>query len=303
METELYKKYRPSNLDGVVGNAPTVKALRKMIETGTVPASILFHGPSGCGKTTLARILRDALGCTQRDYFEMNSSNIRGIDSIRELVPTLSLRANGKCKIYLLDEVHGLTKDAQNALLKMLEDTPPRTHFFLCTTDPGKLIAAIRTRCTALEVKLLKDVEMKSLVDFVCKSESIVLSSAVYDALLSNAAGGARRALVLLDRIRHLDEADQLETLAADTVDGPQEVRELCQALLNKKGWQVVAKLLKEIKEEPETVRLIILGYMNAVLLNSGKARAKEIMDSFATPFYDNGGKAMLTGSCFEVCT
>lgn len=299
---ELYKQYRPATLDEVVGNKATVKAIRQMLDSEKMPKAILFHGPSGCGKTTLARILKTELGCKDLDFIEMNSASYRGIDSMRELAARANLHAIGDCKIYLLDEVHGLTKDAQNALLKTLEDTPPRTYFILCTTDPSKLIAALKGRCTSLEVKLLKDDEMRGLLKSICKKEKIEISDDIMSQLITVASGGVRRAIVLLDKIRHLEEDDQAEAIAGGADEGPAEVVALCRALLNGGGnWKAIADILKEIKEEPETVRLIVLGYMNSVLLKSGKDRAFQIIQSFSQPFYDNGGRAMLTGSCYEV--
>lgn len=298
---ELYKKYRPTSLGEVFGNKATVKSLRQMIATDSVPKAILLHGPSGCGKTTLARILKESLGCSDFDYVEMNSSSFRGIDTIRDMIRAGSLSATGSCKVYLLDEVHQLTKDAQNAALKIWEDTPPRTYFILCTTDPQKLIPAVRSRCTELEVAPLKDEQMAELVSGVCKIEKIRLSQDVLDALLVNAEGSARRALVLLDKIRHLDDKeDRLEALAVNTGTASAEVLELCRALLANKGWQVISKLLRGIKEEPESVRWAVLGYMNSVLIKAANRRAYEIIASFSSPFYDNK-QAGLTGSCFEV--
>ena len=138
--SELYKKHRPKTLARVVGNKSTVEALRSMLEARTLPHTLLFHGPSGTGKTTLARIVKNELGCLPTDFHEHNSSDFRGIDFIRELRSKVNLAAAGPCRVWIIDECHQLTRDAQNAALKILEDTPSHVYFFLCTTDPQKLI-------------------------------------------------------------------------------------------------------------------------------------------------------------------
>ena len=159
--TELYKRFRPKSLDAVVGNGGTVAALQKFLKKGNLPHTILFKGPSGCGKTTLARILAKELGCGVLDLREYNSADFRGIDTIRDISRIMTnAPAAGNCRVFILDEAHQLSKDAQNAALKILEDTPKHVYFFICTTDPQKLIATIRSRCTEMPVDLLKLDEM-----------------------------------------------------------------------------------------------------------------------------------------------
>ncbi len=130
--TELYKKHRPKEFKKMVGNVSTVQTLVNMIKRDTLPHTILFHGPSGCGKTTLARILKNQLDCSDVDFKELNCSDHRGVDTIREITRTMNMApTGGKVRIWLLDEVHQMTKDAQNAALKIFEDTPNHVYFLL----------------------------------------------------------------------------------------------------------------------------------------------------------------------------
>ena len=145
--TTLPIKYRPQYFDEVAGNKDAVAQCEAILKRSlaTIPRSWLFTGPSGTGKTTLARILRYELDCSDADFHEFNTSNTRGIDTIREITSKARLSPmDGKIQVYLLDECHQLTKDAQNALLKALEDTPKHTFFMLCTTNPEKSRSYLR---------------------------------------------------------------------------------------------------------------------------------------------------------------
>ena len=145
---ELYKKYRPDGYGDLVGQAPAVKVLRGLLKKG-LPHAMLLTGPSGCGKTTVARIIKNKLQCQDSDFVELNSASDRGIDVIRGIDGRMRLGGLlGGPRIWLFDECHRLTKDAQEAMLKYLEDTPSHVYFLLATTEPDKLITAIRTRCT-----------------------------------------------------------------------------------------------------------------------------------------------------------
>ena len=136
MSSELYKKYRPSSLKGIIGNEATVRTLANMLERKTLPHTLLLQGPSGCGKTTLARILQAQLSCSEMDFCraELLRFQRRGhhTGNCKTDAPCSD---GGMARIWLLDEVHQMTKDAQNAALKILEDTPNHVfYFFLCTT-------------------------------------------------------------------------------------------------------------------------------------------------------------------------
>lgn len=296
---ELYKKHRPRALKAVMGAEQTCAALTNMLEKGTLPHTILFHGPSGCGKTTLARILKTGLNCHDMDYKELNCSDFRGIDTIREIARLMNLApTGGDCRIWLLDEVHQLSKDGQNAALKMLEDTPPHVYFFLCTTDPQKLLKTIQTRCCEMPVRLLTHEELEELVKKVCRRENLTVTEDVLDEIVTCSQGSARTALVLLDKVMNLKAEEQVQAIQQKLAE-ENEAIELCRALLQKKDWGTVTAILKNLKGEPEAIRHAVLGYSRAVLLNKKDTQAFMVIQAFRDNFYDSKGPG-LVAACFE---
>lgn len=299
MTKELYKVHRPRTLEKVIGAEQTCQALRNMLDKGTLPHTLLFTGPSGCGKTTLARILKTELQCHEMDFRELNCSDFRGIDTIREIARQMHLApTGGKCRIWLLDEVHQLSKDGQNAALKILEDTPAHVYFFLCTTDPQKLLKTILTRCTEMPVRALSYPEIEGLVQKVCKREKIELTKDVLDELVGSANGSARTALVLLDKIANLKADQQVEALQQKLKE-ENEAIELCRLLMKKADWSQVAKCIKGLTAEPESVRRAVLGYAASVLLNKNDWQAFTILQAFDGHFYDTG-KPGLVRACYD---
>lgn len=295
---ELYKKYRPKTFKTVVGNRETVRSLQNMIEKNALPHTILFHGPSGCGKTTMAKILKRELKCKDIDFQEINSSTFRGIDSMRKIQQTMNLSSVGPCRVYLMDECHKWTNDAQNAALKMLEDTPSHVYFFLCTTDPQKLIKAVRTRCCEMPVKDLSEDDCLKLLARISKREDLSITDEVKEELTRSCQGSARTLLVMLDKVINLEEEDQLEAIQQVLTEQKEGI-DLCRALLKKEKWPKIASILKQLTADPETIRYNVLGYAQAVLLNKGDYQAYLVLDCFKNNFYDSK-KPGLVRACYE---
>ena len=298
MTTELYKKYRPKKLRSFFGNTTTSKTITNMLERKKLPHTLLLHGPSGCGKTTLARILKKELSCSDMDFKELNCSDSRGVDTIREIARTMNMApTGGPCRIWLLDEVHQMTKDAQNAALKILEDTPKHVYFILCTTDPQKIIATIKTRCCQLPVERLNNIDMQKLINKILKREKEALSSDLILDVIEAADGSSRKALVILDSILNLPTEEREEAIKEDHQD--KEVIDLCRALVKRETWGKITKILKEIKVEPEAVRYAVLGYARSCLLRKPDNHIAEIIDIFSSNFYDSK-QAGLCLACYE---
>jgi DNA polymerase-3 subunit gamma/tau len=303
---ELYKKYRPQTLADVMGNAGAVASLQAMIAKKRVPHAILLKGPSGCGKTTVGRILARSVGCARSEFNELDSAQFRGIDTIRELREVMQYSPQeGEVRVWLIDEVHKLTNDAQNAMLKMLEDTPSHVYFLLATTDPEKLIKAIHTRCTSVELQSLTPAEVMLVLRRVVVAEKLRVSKEVAELIAERANGSARAALVMLDAVMDMKDPAEMSSMVKGMVIGEEEAANFGSMLLNNKPWKEVATALKAFNGEPEQMRRGVLGYMSAVCLNaagSGKdVRAFAIMCAFEKNTYDTG-RAGLVMACFEAC-
>lgn len=302
---ELYRRHRPQAFKQMRGQEAAIEALRGMVRSKSVPRALLLVGPSGCGKTTAARILKKALKCSDTDFREINAAEARGIDTIREIHSRHRLKAmGGDCRIWLLDESHRLTSDAQSSLLKMLEDTPDHVYFMLATTDPQKLLPTIRTRCTQVVFRSLTITELKQLVTEVAVAEDKELSPEVVDRIANYAEGSARKALVYLHQVIGIEDPEkQLEVIAPPGVD--RAAKDLCQALLKDRvTWKEVAAILKDLNEDAEGVRRAVLGYAQSTILGAGKYsdRAYLMLCAFEAPLYDTG-KPGLTRACYEVAS
>lgn len=294
----LYHKHRPTSFDEVIGNEKTVELLRNSVASDNCPHAFLLHGPTGCGKTTLGRIVAKELGCVGSDFREVDSADFRGIDTIRDMRKQARYQPlEGPCRVWLLDECHKMSNDAQSALLKALEDPQPHVYYILATTDPQKLLNTIRGRCSQFAVSMLEERQMMTLLRKVVKAEEDSLPKSVYEQIVQDAAGHPRNALQILDQVLRVDEEKRLE-VAKQAAETAIDAIELCRALIDNVNWKQTAAILTKLKEqEPESVRRLVLGYCTTVLLKSGNPQAARILESFRAPFYDIGYPGLVFAS------
>lgn len=305
MEIELYKKYRPRTLEDIVGNESVVSSLKSLIDRNEVPHTILLSGPSGCGKTTIARILQHELGCGDGDFEEFNCSDRNGVDFGREIIARMRFKPmNGKCRIWLLDECHQMSTACANVLLKPLEDTPDHVYFILSTSEPDKLLSALKTRATHYSVTSLTDSNIQKLLDKVCKLEELKVTKEAKELIIENCNGSARMALVMLDQIKGLDE-DDVAKVVESVVKRESQTIELCRCLMQGKGWREIRTILAGLKEDPEKIRRAVLGYAAKVLISPNGNSAEQaflIIQCFENSFF-NSGVAGLYAACYDVAT
>ena len=172
----LYRKYRPAKFSEIVGQEAVVTALKGALKDGKISHAYLFAGSRGTGKTSIARIFARELGTTDKDTYEIDAASNRGIDDIRALRDAVqTLPFDSKYKIYILDEVHMLSKDAFNALLKTLEEPPAHVIFILATTEMQKLPETVISRCQVFEFKRPSVEILRKVISTAAKSEKITL--------------------------------------------------------------------------------------------------------------------------------
>jgi len=298
----LYVKYRPKSLDGIVGNKEVVSTLENMLsDPEDAPQSFLLHGPTGCGKTTIGRIIAKRLGCKGNDLIELDTADFRGIDTIREVrKQSMYKPVDGNTRMWIIDECHQLTKDAQNALLKMLEDTPKHTHFVLCTTEPQKLLPTIKGRCSQFQLKPLSDNEMFRLLRKVTHLEGERLEKEVYNQIITDSFGYPRNAIQILEQVLKANPESRIK-IAKQVAEEQSQSIALCRALVSGKSWKVVRSILSGLKDQdPESIRRHVLGYSQSVLLNGDNEKVGRIMEEFIDPFY-NSGFPGLVYACYAV--
>jgi DNA polymerase-3 subunit gamma/tau len=203
MQEALYRKYRPSSLEELVGQADAVQLIREQIKNGNLSHAYLFSGPRGVGKTSLARIIATAIGCDPVfDITEIDAASHNKVDDVRELNDSVNFIASspGKKRVFILDEVHMLSNAASNAFLKTLEEPPEHVIFILATTEPERVIETIRSRTTQIAFKRIKNADIITSLEKISKAEKINLSKDVLKYIANQSDGSLRDAINLFEQ-------------------------------------------------------------------------------------------------------
>jgi len=199
-------RYRPQKFQEVVGQDAIVKTLLNAIKNDSLAQALLFCGPKGVGKTTCARILAKEINKVEADYdyniFELDAANNAGVEDIRTLIDQFRIPPQiGKYKVYIIDEVHMLSKQAFNAFLKSLEEPPKHVIFILATTEKNRIIPTILSRCQIFEFKKIDQVQIQESLKNICKENKIEFEEEALNLIASKSDGAMRDALVMFDRL------------------------------------------------------------------------------------------------------
>ena len=280
----LARKWRPRRFEELVGQQHVVRALGHALERQTLHHALLFSGTRGVGKTTLGRIIAKCLNCERGmsatpcvgddpcdacaeidagrfvDLIEVDAASRTGVDDTRELLDNVQYApTRGRYKVYLIDEVHMLSKHAFNALLKTLEEPPPHVQFLLATTDPQKIPVTILSRCMQFPLKRLPPSEIEGQLQRVLESEGIEAEPAAVQAVARAADGSMRDALSLLDQalafgggaLRAGEVLDMLGTV------GEAALREVVSAIVDGDGEALMAALGRLDEQAPDYAEVL----------------------------------------------
>lgn len=290
----LYTKYRPMVFADITGQESTVKALSNAIESGRIMHAYLFCGPRGTGKTSSARIFAKSLNCvngptvtpcgkcagcldvinsTPVDVIEIDAASNRSVEDARNILEKVQYAPlHGKYKIYIIDEVHMLTTEASNTLLKTLEEPPENVIFILATTESHKVLETIVSRCQRYDFRRITTADIVKRLSFIAKSENIQIDEEALLAVAKNAAGGMRDAVALLDQLsvlgqnRSITIEDVNEILGRISYDTIYELAEC----ISGNNTEKALKILNEIHDrgnEPSRVLTALIQYFRDMLI------------------------------------
>src|SRR5918994_1882192 len=292
--TTLYRKWRPRRFGGIVGQEPVVRTLRRAIETDRVSHAYLFSGPRGTGKTSTAKVLAMGLNCEKGptpepdgtcescraivgnssiDVLEMDAASNRGIDEIRDLRDKVNLApAAGRMKVYIIDEVHMLTAEAFNALLKMLEEPPEHVVFVLATTEKHKVLPTIISRCQSFDFRRPSIETLVGKLEEISEAEDIEVEPEALTVIAREGRGSFRDAEGLLDQLSSFAEGRITASIVRELLGGvgPESLIETTYALHERRAadaLRIVDRLSGGGKDLGQFVGELLAHLRNLMLL------------------------------------
>src|SRR5271156_6737368 len=277
----IARKYRPQRFADVVGQEHVTNTLANAITQKRIAHAYLFVGPRGTGKTTIARIFAKCLNCTDgpkvdfpeddpkakeiadgrsMDVLEIDGASNRGIDEVRELRETVKyVPASSRFKIYIIDEVHMLTKEAFNALLKTLEEPPAHVKFMFATTEPEKVIPTILSRCQRFDLRRIPSALITKHLAHIAGLEKVKIDAPALEAIARGAEGGMRDAESTLDQLISFcgDKIEETDVLSMFGLTARAQILELARAILAGQAEGALRELNDLAKQGKDLGRLV----------------------------------------------
>lgn len=303
MNEPLYNKYRPQVFQDFESEPHLKRMLAMRIQDGSSHA-FMFSGEAGLGKTTLARIVANLLKCTS--FIEIDAGQFTGIDNIRDMLEEVTLQGFGGGKTcVIIDECHGLSGKAADALLKTVEEPPEHLYWMFNTTNLGKVPRTLRSRCIQLVLKPYARDEIRRILLRIAHQEGISLDDELLSVIIDYAHGVPRTAINALNICREAETVEQVRHLLESTTDIG-EIADIGNILMRRRSeeqWPVVLSILLRHRDVPvETMRLQLVRQFTAVVLKSPgnyvvARRAMELLYAFGTPYPSNEGLAPILRS------
>ena len=296
----LINKYRPQELDQVVGQEDVIKSIQIAMQQNRGRA-FLLSGPSGVGKTTIARIIPRWKVGSKVDLLEVDGATATGIDSMREITAHLKFKSIGGGKrAIIVDECHAISAQAFKSILKNIEEPPEGVYWILCTTEYAKVPKEIKTRCLDYKLKPVSTADVRGIIKDIARKERmpVARSSEALDVIAEMSEGSPRQAISMLAQCGHLRDAEEIEALCSAEASSKEAI-DICRLLMKGANFKQLASCISNIQGSPESVRIIVLRYMTTVALKKPNPQKElAIMDEFSEPFQDREGKAPILLAC-----
>lgn len=281
----LYTKYRPKKFKDVLGQEHVTVVLEEAIKLGNISHAYLFSGSRGTGKTSIARILASEIGTSPNDLYEIDAASNTSVENIRDLNESVNtLPFESKYKVYILDEVHMLSKSAFNALLKTLEEPPKHVIFILATTEPEKIPETVISRCETYTFKKPNQTILKDLVIKTAKKEGFVLEPASAELIALLGDGSFRDTHGILQKVIHSSKDEKISVEEVQKVTGAPKstlVNGYIEALAEKnieKGMQAILQASEHNIDMKVYLKLILMK-LRGVLLHRFAPKEKKYLE------------------------